>query len=331
MFTSRLGMDGSYNIAYGLDGQFRVTGDEYLTVRWAQTFENDSLNKIFDISPSRFMINWEHRNLKGFGYDFLYTWSGDKFNPGIGFELKDNYQGGRSILQYGWFPGEDKSIRYHKVSLSAAGLWNTATGLHETTTSVLTWYWEAKKGYWGNLDAIWTREDLTDTLYLGNNQAYVPPGRYPFTYLTAQYSTSYSHALYATLTGEAGKFYDGWKLSFLVSPYLNIGSGINLSLSYSLDYVKFFKRSMQFTNHILGLKGLMTLTTKTSLSAYIQYNTAVDKIYSNIRFRYNPREGNDFYLVYDEGLNTRLTREIPSLPFSSGRTIILKYTYTFRF
>jgi hypothetical protein len=331
MLTTRLGMNGSYNIAYGLDGQFRVTGDEYLTIRWAQTFENDSLNKFFDISPSRFMINWEHRNQKGFGYDFLYTWSGDRFNPGIGFELKDNYQGARSILQYGWFPEGDKSIRYHKIALSAAGLWNTATGMHETTTSALTWYWEAKKGSWAQLDAFWSLEVLPDTLRLGIGQAYVPTGKYPFAYLTYQYSTSYSHALSATLTGEAGKFYDGWKLSFSASPNLNIGTGITLGLTYYLDYVTFSSRSMKFANHIMGFKGLMTLTTKTSLSAFIQYNTAVDKILTNIRFRYNPREGNDFYLVYDEGLNTSLTREIPSLPFSSGRTILLKYTYTFRF
>ncbi|MBG0859595.1 MAG: hypothetical protein IQL11_08840, partial [Bacteroidales bacterium] len=104
-----------------------------------------------------------------------------------------------------------------------------------------------------------------------------------------------------------------------------------LGLTYNIDYVSFSDRSVKFTNQIVGLKGLLTLTTKTSLSAFIQYNTAVDKIYSNFRFRYNPQEGSDFYLVYDEGLNTRLSREIPHLPFSSGRTVLLKYTYTFRF
>jgi len=57
----------------------------------------------------------------------------------------------------------------------------------------------------------------------------------------------------------------------------------------------------------------------------------VKKVSANIRFRYNPREGNDFYLVYDEGLNTNLKRETPFLPFTSGRTILLKYSYTFRF
>ena len=86
---------------------------------------------------------------------------------------------------------------------------------------------------------------------------------------------------------------------------------------------------MDFTNHIVRLNGLMTLTTKTSLSAFVQYNTAINRVIGNIRFRYNPRDGNDFYIVYDEGLNTSRTRLIPTLPFTASRTVLLKYTYTF--
>jgi hypothetical protein len=41
---------------------------------------------------------------------------------------------------------------------------------------------------------------------------------------------------------------------------------------------------MEFTNHIVRLNGLMTLTTKTSLSAFVQYNTAIDGVIGNIRF-----------------------------------------------
>jgi hypothetical protein len=120
------------------------------------------------------------------------------------------------------------------------------------------------------------------------------------------------------------------KLSFYANPNINIGSDVELGLTYDIDYINFQSRSMSFTNHIFGFKGLLTLTTKTSLSAFVQYNTGVDKVVANVRFRYNPREGNDFYIVYDEGINTSPTREIPTLPFSSGRTVLLKYTYTFR-
>jgi hypothetical protein len=331
MFTSRLGMNGNYNLAYGLDGQFRVTGDEYLTFRMAQSFENDSLNKVIDLSPSRFMLQWERRNRKGFSYDFVYTYSGQSFNPGIGFEMKDNYQGFRTIFNYGWFPDEDAIIRYHNISLTAFNFWNTASGLQETTTAMVTWLFEGKKGFSGSIFPTFYRENLADTLTLGNDQAVVLPGNYSFADLSFMYATSNSNHISASLMAQAGSFYDGWKVSLFGSPSVNIGSGLNLGLTYTLDYVNFPDRASAFTNHIVGLKGLLTLTTKTSFSAFIQYNTAVDKVMTNIRFRYNPREGNDFYIVYDEGMNTNITSEVPTLPHSSGRTILLKYTYTFIF
>ena len=103
-----------------------------------------------------------------------------------------------------------------------------------------------------------------------------------------------------------------------------IGSDFNIGLTYYLDYVDFPKRDMSFTNHIFGLKGEMTLTTTTLLKSFIQYNTSINRFIINVRFRFNPREGNDFWIVYDEGLNTNLQREIPELPVSSGRTFLLK-------
>jgi hypothetical protein len=331
MLTSRLGMNGIYNLAYGADGQFRVIGDEYLTVKLAQTFETGASNKVFDLSPSRLLFRWDRRNQTGFGYDFLYTYSGDSFNPGIGFETKENYHGFRTILQYGWLPAENSAIRYNKISLMAYNFWNTATGLQETSSGMLTWLFEGKKGYSGSVFGSYYQEDLTDTLTLGNEQAFVPPGRYSFANFTIQYNTSGSKKISGEFLTEVGSFYDGWKISFSGSPLLNIGSGFNMGLTYKLDYVTFSQRMMNFTNHIVGIKGLLTMTTKTSLSAFVQYNTAIDKVMANVRIRYNPREGNDFYFVYDEGLNTRLKREFPTLPYSYGRTILLKYTYTFRF
>ncbi len=32
-------------------------------------------------------------------------------------------------------------------------------------------------------------------------------------------------------------------------------------------------------------------------ACFVQYNTAIDDVIANVRFRYNPREGIDFYLV----------------------------------
>jgi len=78
------------------------------------------------------------------------------------------------------------------------------------------------------------------------------------------------------------------------------------------------------------IKAMLMFSTKLSISAFIQYNSENHLVSSNIRFRYNPREGNDLWIVYNEGTNTDLTREIPNPPRLAGRTVMLKYTYTFR-
>jgi hypothetical protein len=330
MVTSRMGLNGTYNAAYGLDGQFRITGDEYISFKLAQTFEDEAANKLLDMSPTRLLLQWQRRSNVGLGYNFLYTLSGDSYNPGVGFESKKAYNGPVANILYGWLPEEKKVLRYHRISLSGYNYQNTVTGLHETTNAAITWYWEAKKLYGGTIAISWFNEDLADTLSLGNNQGHVPPGRYSFVYPSLGYSTSTSHAFSSTFSLIAGSFYDGWRLSFYANPQIKIGTDFDFGLTYYLDYVDFPSRDMSFNNHIFGLKGLMTLTTSTSLASFIQYNTSINRFIVNVRFRYNPREGNDFYIVYDEGLNTDLHRVTPELPLSTGRTILLKYTYTFR-
>jgi hypothetical protein len=331
MITSKLGMDGSYNLSYGLDGQFRVIGDEYLILKLAKSSEDGSGNKLIEMSPAKLLFQWKRRSEVGLDYDLQYMYSGENYNPGIGFERKKSYHGPIALIRYGWLPDSISLLRYHSFSLSGYNYWNSVTRLHESTNATLTWYWQAKKLYGGNIAVSWFTEDLINNLILGNNQAKVLPGRYSFAYATFQYSTSISHKFSYALSSTAGSFYDGWRLSFSALPKLKTGTDFDFGLTYFLDYVNFPERNLQFTNHIFGARGLMTLTTKTSLTCFVQYNTAIHKVIGNIRFRYNPREGNDFYLVYDEGLNTNRQRITPELPFSTGRTILLKYTYTFRF
>lgn len=49
----------------------------------------------------------------------------------------------------------------------------------------------------------------------------------------------------------------------------------------------------------------------------------------NFRLRYNPREGNDLYVVFNEGLNLDRFDRTPVPPFVNARTLVMKYSYTF--
>jgi hypothetical protein len=49
------------------------------------------------------------------------------------------------------------------------------------------------------------------------------------------------------------------------------------------------------------------------------------------RIGYNPREGSDFYIVYNEGINSSVRTNFLIDQGNENRTILLKYTYTFAF
>ena len=112
-------------------------------------------------------------------------------------------------------------------------------------------------------------------------------------------------------------------------PIWSANASIDISGTYRFDWIKFPDRGISFKNHILGVKGLWTFNTKISLATFVQYNTAIDDVIANVRFRYNPREGVDFYLVYNEGVNTDPYSRVPKLPVSDNRTLMAKFTYTF--
>ena len=81
--------------------------------------------------------------------------------------------------------------------------------------------------------------------------------------------------------------------------------------------------------HVARVRAQIGFSTQASINAFLQYNTASDVVSANVRFRYNFREGNDLWIVYNEGRNTDRLSNDPELPFLDGRRVLMKYTYTF--
>jgi len=70
------------------------------------------------------------------------------------------------------------------------------------------------------------------------------------------------------------------------------------------------------------------LNSSTAITGLVQYNTASDALVLNLRLRYNPREGNDFYLVYNHGLNTDRFGYSPTRELTDNQALLLKYSHT---
>ncbi len=328
MITSRIGMDGSYNFVYGLDGIFRVFGDDYLSVNWAQTFEDAAANKVLSLDPSRFRISWERRKTEGMGYNFSISRMGKDYNPGMGFEMREDYARLGVRILYGWFPSDSSFLNNHYVFLRGSVHQRNSDHSIESAEFGPGWFFETKSGFFGMFQPKMYVEDLTEVFEILDD-VIVPPGKYSYYGVTGFLQTPIGRIFSLNTTFEAGSFFDGWRVTVGMLPMWSLSSTWSLSGLYQFNRIVFPDRNQQCTAQIARLRLNATFTTKLSASAFIQYNSAGNNVIANLRFRYNPREGNDFYLVYNHGVNTNRYRELPHRPFTDNRAIMIKYTYTF--
>jgi hypothetical protein len=329
IYTSRLGLDGSFNQVYGLDGIFRVTGDEYLKLIYGQTFENGFENRPASLHNARYVMNWNRRRDVGLHYDLYLSGTGPEYNPGIGFQYREDYFAYGGMLNYTWTGRVSSPILKHGPQLMVFDWFSQSRGIREEVNLEAAYYIQFKNYLIMIAGPSYTYEQVFEPFELSDD-AEVPAGKYEYIFFDGYLTTPLTRPFLVEMQAMAGGYYDGTFLSLSATPRWSVSSSFLVYGTYQYNRVDLPERDQRFISHIGRLKAELMFTTSLSASAFIQYNSAVNSIISNIRFRYNPREGNDLWLVYNEGTNTDLNREIPYSPRLSHRTIMLKYTYTFR-
>jgi len=330
IITSRIGRDGSYNICYGLDGIFRVSGDDYLSLAWVQSMTDGLTNNPLSLDPTRFRVQYERRTQQGLGFSLSLSRAGRDYEPGLGFEMRENFVASRYEILYGWLPGEKSFLQSHNINARGHIILRNEDQSIESVEFGPGWEFSAKSGSQGSFSLQFQHESILEAFEF-SDRAGVPPGEYTFAGIEGMFMTPMGRLLSAMVMVNAGSFYDGWRTTLGVRPSWAILPDLNLSGMYEFNHVDFPARGQRFTAHLVQLRLLATLSTKFSALTFVQHNGLEDLVIGNIRLRYNPKEGNDLYLVYNEVLNSNRMRDTPHRPLSDSRTILLKYSYTFNF
>ncbi len=327
MATSRIDESGNYNISYGLDGIFNIWGDDFLNINVAQTADSDLKNSTIDHQSIRLQTEWERRSYAGLSYNFSYNYSGSHYEPAMGFQLRSDYMRFGERISWGWMP-DNSSLQRIRASMNGLIYMRNADGSLETSefgpSVELTW----RRGDFATAEVLFITEDLTLPFQLAGDVE-IPDGRYRYPVIRARYDTPRGKSLRAIITVSGGGFFDGTRFTGSIQPTWDPSRVVNLSLFYQLNKINFSERSQDLTTHIARFRTELTLNTKITLSSFIQYNSAGDIGVLNARFRYNPRDGNNFYIVFNEAINTNRGRLTPQLPLSENRAVLLKYDYTF--
>lgn len=326
--TSRIGTHGSYNLAYGLDGIFRLRGDDYLTVNLAQSLDHEINSRAFTTGSLRISTSLQRRTYSGISYLLTYNFSGADYFPAMGFQLRQNYQRLGDQISYGWMPGQQSPLQRIKLSLNSGLFFNNATGSLETSETGPSIEFTWKKGSLVVARGVWISEQLQQGFNLSQGVE-VPAGSYRYPQAQIEYHTNRGKPLRAVFTGGAGGFFDGSRFTAGIQPHWTISRRLSLDLFYQNNSIRFNSRQQELIAHIARARMEISFNTRFTFTSFVQYNSAASLGVINARFRYNPRDGNNFYLVFNETLNSHRLRSFPELPLSMNRTLLLKYNYTF--
>ncbi len=328
--TTRLGVDSSYNVVYGLDGIFQIRNDDYLKIMAVQSQENNITESVFSNNSLRYQIEMERRSNAGFNYLFGTGYAGKNYNPGLGFEEWKNYQLYVAKLEYRWFAAESSPLYQTYINIWPYAYFNNSYNNYDIINLNSTISSSTKPGYKYTLIGFYTYENIRDSVTF-LDQINIPEGHYKYIHANAKFNTPDAFPFKTTIELNVGQYYDGSKNSLIVQPTWNVSRYLELEGRYQYDRIEIPDRNQKAESYLFRLKTLFMLNTKLSLAAFMQYSNIKKLSVSNVRFRYNPREGNDLYIVYSHGINTNRTELYPLPPVTNFWNINIKYTYTFIF
>lgn len=332
IITSRMGMNGDHNLAYGVDGIFNLYGDDYLNVKWSQTYDNETGSKLNSLDPSLLLIDWERRTQKGLGYKVNYLYSGDKFNPGLGFIMKGDIQGISGRIQYGWIPDEKSRLFNYNVNLKAEQYHRLDDGRLESMLVSPGAEFITKKGFFTGFSIRMEKEGVREAFDI-TDSVQINAGDYSFTSAQIMFGTPSSKRISMMSDLSIGRFYDGNIAGLMSMINFNLSSSFNLLASYDFNAIRFPDRTKNnsLNIHSLNLKALVMFSTKLSATLAVQFVNTDNNLLANFRLRYNPREGNDFYLVVNDYRRVGNKIPDPETPGFYDETVMVKFIHTFIF
>lgn len=329
MVTSRINSDGDENYAYGFDGIINVFGEDYLQINIAQSQDSDDPINVDAIDRSRIFLQWENRQSRGFGYSASYSNVGEDYNPGLGFERRFNFSQFSGEVGYTWFMKEESDLR--TIEFSTEGSYSISNSTNKLETNELEFGLSIGWDRGNSLGFEIEREmDRVPDAFDLSSDIEILPDEYINTEYVISYSTAPVSLILANFEAQVGKFYGGDLIGFSVGPEYVASKYLQFAGAYQFSNIEFKDLGETFTSHLARLKTTLSFNVRWSITSIAQVNSLAEISAVNLRLRYNPIDGNDFYLVYNEVINNNPDAITPNLPVSENRAILIKYVHTFR-
>lgn len=334
IICNRLDTDGSGNSfqSYGLDFVKRITQQLVIEGGVAATGENASFK---GIDSSYYAHIGVFKNAReGLTYSAMVDAIGSGMNPVMGYLDEQDYGNTNGSLTYQWAISKIPALQYIYVYTDANYRWKLASGDQETLQNGVGAGFYFKNGASIECTVLERKEDSLFFDWALDEQNAISAGNYTMynTFLGITLPTQSTYNI--SFGGSYGGFFGGLRANANTYIQYYVNAHFNFSLEYDFNHIAFDRylnidSSTQYVSNLIRLGLNYNFTTKLSLKAYIQYEDLSDLTSANLRFRYNPTEGTDLYIVINEGVNANRNRLDPQLPYVANQAVTVKFTKTF--
>ena len=309
--------DGS-NDAYGVDGAFGFYDDLTVNTHWARTRTEDLTG-----DDTSYRGHLEYLGDR-YGAQLEHLLVGEHFNPEAGFVRRRDMRRSFAELRFSPRPASIRAVRRF-VGVGSLAYVENLSGDVETreATGLFTVEWENSDQL--SVGAVKSYEFLPEPFPIAPDVT-IPVAGYDFTNLRLGYNFGQQRRFSANVTAEHGSFYGGRKTALGVSRgRVTITDQFSVEPSWSINWIDLPQGA--FTTNLVGTRTTYTMTPLMFASALVQYNSRLNRVSANIRFRWEYRPGSELFVVFNEDRNTEMSR----FPAFSNRAFIVKVNRLFRF
>ncbi|MFN0274823.1 MAG: DUF5916 domain-containing protein [Chitinophagales bacterium] len=317
--------EAAFDITYRFN-EFWETG-----FRTAITFDDADFSDPFNSSRYNgyFVLSSQYGYSRFTGFGIIMP----DFNPEMGFLETADIFGLRN--EDGWsFEFEDHpvlSLAYFELFQGYRS--HISSGKLESASIGTVFALEFNKGAEIDISPIvFSREELTENWNIGGD-IIIPMGYYNSFFSNGYIESNQVSGFTWELDYLLGGFFGGNTLQ--LTPVVNyiINKNFRFGIEYDVNTIVFpseFSASGEtnYFSQVFAGNFNFYFSSAASLKILAQFDDISNTFGGNVKFRYNPREGTDLYIVWNQNLNTLIPPGEPALPALDSQGVTVKFVHT---
>ena len=271
---------------------------------------------------------------EGLTYGTTIDFVGPGMDPVMGFLDDQNYSNAFGYMTYQWNLDEMPVLQFFNLYAEGNYRQRLESGRQETLRGAFGGGVYFENGATFELTVLEFKEDSLFFDWELDEDNAISAGNYRMYNSYVGITLPTQSTYFVAVGGSYGGFFGGLRSSANAEMQYYVNSHLNASLIYEFNDIRFEKyltvdEQTRYVTNLVRLGLNYNFSTKVSLKAYIQFDDLSYMTSANVRFRYNPQEGTDLFIVLNEGINNDRDRLDPRLPYINSQAITAKFIKTF--